>query len=77
MSSSMERRLRVLEDASDGDDCPRCSGLTATFINGELDHASRYGESISREEYFTLEAQEGPDGRCPVCGELPVEIEGP
>ena len=77
MSSSIERRLKALEDASGDDECPRCSGLMATFINDELDNASRYGKAISREEYFTLEAQEGPNGECPVCGELPVEITGP
>ncbi len=77
MSSSIERRLRVLEDASGGDECSRCSGIVATFINGELVHANRYGKSISREEYFALESQEGPDGRCPVCKELPLDIEGP
>ncbi len=40
-------------------------------------HIANYGKAISQEEDFTLETREGPDGRCPVCGELPVEIEGP
>ncbi len=77
MRESIERRLRVLEDASGGDDCPRCSGLAATFINGELESASRCGKAIGREEYFTLESQEVAGDRCPVCEELLLDIEDP
>ena len=74
MATGLERRLKVLEDAGGGGECPRCSGIVATFVNGELHDASRYGKAISREEYFTLEAETGLNGECPVCGACPIDV---
>ncbi len=77
MATSLERRVSALEDAGGGGECPRCSGIAVTFVNGELDNASRYGEPMSKEEYREFEAEEGPGGECPVCGERPITVEAP
>ncbi len=77
MATSLERRVRVLEDAGGGEECPRCSGIMATYINGELDSASRHGKKMSKEEYLAHEAEDGPEGECPVCGERPITIKAP
>ncbi len=77
MATGLERRVKVLEDAGGGGECPRCSGIVATFINGELDNASRHGRPMSRGEYFSHEAEDGPDGECPVCGQRPITIKAP
>ncbi len=77
MATTLERRLEALEDAGSGGECPRCSGIVATFINGELHDASRHGKPMSEEEYRAHQAEEDPDGKCPVCGGRPTTIKGP
>ncbi len=74
MATTLERRLEALEDAGSGGECPRCSGIVATFINGELHDASRHGEQMSEAEYFEHEAEKDLDGKCPVCGGRPTVI---
>ena len=74
MATGLERRLRVLEDTGGGGECPRCSGLVATFVNGEFDSASRHGGQMSEEEYLAYEGENGPDSEYPVCGERPIVV---
>ncbi len=74
MATSLERRVSALEDAGGGGECPRCSGIVATFLNGELHDASRYGKPMSKDEYLAHEAEDGPDGECAVCGQRPIEV---
>ncbi len=73
MATSLATRIRHLEDASGGGECPRCSGVVGILLNGEFSSASKHGEDMTEEEYEAFEAEE-EDGRCPVCGEKPAEI---
>jgi len=74
MSGGLHGRVEALEQAHGGEHCPQCSGMLAIVVNGEVKRASRYDEPITPEEWHAYEAEEGPDGRCPVCGRKPVEI---
>ncbi len=76
MATGLKRRLRLLEDAG-GDSCPRCSGIVVVYLGDELLNASKDGEQMGEEEYLAHEAQDGPNGECPVCGERPVDIKVP
>jgi hypothetical protein len=73
MSGDLHRRVEALEQAHGGE-CPRCSGMSAIIVNGEVKQASRHKELITPEEWHEYEAEEDADGRCPVCGRKPVEI---
>ncbi len=74
MAASLERRVRVLEDAGGGGECPRCSGVVEIRDCGERWSATKYGRAMTEEEYLAHAAEEGPDGECPVCKEKPIEI---
>ncbi len=74
MATSLETRLKRLEDAGGGGECPRCSGVFAVTMNGEFSSASKNGEPMSEEEYEAFEAEEDEEGRCPVCGQKPHDI---
>ncbi len=73
MATSLATRIRRLEEAGGGGECPRCSGVFAVTMNGEFSSASKHGVPMSREDYEALEAEE-EDGRCPACGEKPHDI---
>ncbi len=77
MATVLKRRLRVLEDASGDNECPRCSGIVVVYLGGELLNANRDGKPMSKEEYLAQEAEDGPNGECPVCGERPIDIKVP
>ncbi len=69
----IETRIKRLEDAGGGGECPRCSGIFAVTMNSEFSSAGKHGVPMSEEEYEAFEAEE-EDGRCPVCGEKPENI---
>ncbi len=73
MATGLETRIRRLEDAGAGGECPRCSGVVGVFMNGEFSSAHKNGVQMSREEYEAHEAEE-EEGRCPVCGRKPENI---
>ena len=73
MATSLEARLRQLEDASGGRGCARCSGTTVVHLNGMLSSVSRDGRKFTPEEAVAFEYNE-QDGRCPVCGTSRREI---
>ena len=77
MAAGITRRLRLLEDAGGDWECPRCSGMVVVYLGGELLNANRDGKPMSKAEYLAHEAEDGPDGECPVCGERPVDIKVP
>ncbi len=74
MATSLETRVRRLEDTDGGNECPRCSGVLGITLDGEFRSASRHGEEMTEEEYEAFEAEEDAAGRCPVCGEKPENI---
>jgi len=74
VATSLETRVRRLEDTDGGRECPRCSGVLAINLDGDFWSASKHGEDMSAEEYEAFEAEEDEDGRCPVCGEKASEI---
>ncbi len=65
--SSLRTRLKRLEEASGGGECPRCSGTVVVYLNGELGSVSRDGRRFAPEEAQAFVGEEH-DGRCPVCG---------
>ncbi|MDP9487400.1 MAG: hypothetical protein M3Q49_16725 [Actinomycetota bacterium] len=73
MATGLVRRVRHLEDAGGGGECPRCSGVVGIFMNGTFSSAHKNGVPMSREEYEGHDAEE-EDGRCPVCGQKPENI---
>ncbi|MDP9481576.1 MAG: hypothetical protein M3R38_38925 [Actinomycetota bacterium] len=73
MATSLDTRIRKLEDAGGRGECPRCSGVVAVTMNGEFSSASKYGESMTEAEFEEFEDEE-EEGRCPVCGEKAPEI---
>ena len=74
MSTGLERRLKVLEDAGGGGECPRCSGVVEVFICGEFSGASKHGKEMSKEDYRDFLAEEDEKGCCPVCQRKHTEI---
>ncbi len=74
MATSLDTRIRKLEDSGGDGKCPRCSGMVAIFMNGEFSSAHKNGVPMSREEYEAHEAEEDGEGRCPVCGQKPEII---
>lgn len=74
MATGLEARIRRLEDSGGDGECPRCSGVVGIILDGEFWSANRHGEEMSEEEWRRHEAEEGEDGRCPVCGQKPQEI---
>ncbi len=72
MATNLDTRIRKLEDAGGGGECPRCSGVFAVTMNGEFSSASKDGEPMSEEEWCAFEAEEDGEGRCPVCGRSPT-----
>lgn len=73
MATGIARRLKVLEDAGGGGECPRCSGMVVVLMGGEFSGASKHGREMSEEEWRDFEAEED-QGRCPVCGAKATEI---
>jgi DNA-directed RNA polymerase subunit RPC12/RpoP len=73
-TTGLVRRVRHLEDADGGGECPRCSGVVVVTMDGEFSSASKDGVPMSEEEYEAHEAEEDGEGRCPVCGEKPHDI---
>jgi hypothetical protein len=68
MASSLQRRLRRLEDASgEGGECPRCSGTVVVYVNDELDSVTKDGRKLTPDEALAFESEEAQDGRCRVC----------
>ena len=68
MTSSLQTRVRRLEDASGGGgECPRCSGTTMIFVNNGLKSVTKDGRKFTPEEAEGFAGEE-EDGRCPVCG---------
>ncbi len=74
MATSLDTRIRKLEDAGGDGECPRCSGVFAVTMNGEFSSAGKHGVPMSEEEYKAFEAEEDGKGRCPVCGQKPENI---
>ncbi len=74
MATNLDTRIRRLEDAGGGGECPRCSGVFAVTMNGEFSSAAKHGEPMSEEEYEAFEAEEAEEGRCQDCGEKPHDI---
>ncbi len=70
MATSLDTRIRRLEDSGGGGECPRCSGVVGIFVCGAFSSASKNGVPMSEEEYEVHEAEE-EEGRCPVCGRSP------
>ena len=66
MATSLETRVRRLEDAAGGK-CPRCSGSIVVFVNGKLNGVSKDGRKLTSEEAEAFAGEE-EDGRCPLCG---------
>jgi hypothetical protein len=67
-ATSLETRVTRLEEATDGgEECPRCSGTTVIYVNGELSSVSKKGRIFTPEEAEAFVAEE-EDGRCPICG---------
>ena len=69
MATSLQMRVKRLEDASGGDGggCDRCRGtllVVSNAITGELHSASWNGEPLDRSE---LEEQQ-TETKCPKCG---------
>ncbi len=73
-TTGLVRRVLHLEDAGDGGECPRCSGVVAIFMNGEFSSAHKNGVPMSEEEWDAFADEEEEDGRCPVCGRKPENI---
>ena len=73
MATSLERRVRVLEDAG-GEECPRCSGIVAVLMGGEFSSAAKHGREMTEEEWRDFAAEEDEEGRCPRCGGKATEI---
>ncbi len=48
--------------------------LTAKRLAGVSVYEDRDGKSMNKEEYLAHEAEDGPDGECPVCRERPIHI---
>ncbi|MDP9458079.1 MAG: hypothetical protein M3Q60_20425 [Actinomycetota bacterium] len=72
-TTSLERRVRHLEDTGDGGECPRCSGVVGVFMNDAFSGAHKNGVPMSEEEWDAF-ADEEEEGRCPVCGRKPENI---
>lgn len=75
MASSLQARVRRLEEAGAGGECPRCSGTTITCVNGGLRSVSKHGQQLEPEDAETFVCEE-EDGCCPVCGarRTPIRI---
>ena len=73
MTSSLQTRVRRLEDASEGGECPRCLGTTVTCVNGGPWSVTKHGRQFSPEEAEAFAGEE-EDGRCPVCGAVRLNI---
>ena len=43
MTTSLATRIKRLESAGWGGECPRCSGTVAVYLNGRLDGVSKHG----------------------------------
>jgi Zn finger protein HypA/HybF involved in hydrogenase expression len=68
MTTSLETRIRRLEDATGADgECPRCSGTTVILVNGKVAGVSKYRRKLPlpEAEAFVVEEEAG---RCPLCG---------
>ncbi len=74
MATSLDTRIKRLEDVGGGGECPRCSGVVAVTMNGEFSSAHKNGEPMSEEEWDAFEAEEDEEGRCPMCGQKPENI---
>ncbi len=70
---ALVRRVRHLEDAGGGGECPRCSGVVAVTMNGEFSSAHKNGVPMSEGEWDAFEDEE-EEGRCPVCGQKPEAV---
>ena len=68
MTTSLATRIKRLESAGGSGECPRCSGTVAVYLNGKLDGVSKHGRRFTPEEAEAFIAEEGEDGRCPLCG---------
>ncbi len=64
---NLRGRLKRLEEAAGGGECPRCSGTVVIYINDTLESVSKYGRQFTPEEAEAFVSEEGGD-RCPVCG---------
>jgi hypothetical protein len=68
MTTSLQTRVRRLEEASGGDGgCERCCGtlvIVSNVITREFHSASWRGEDMSEEEFHERRAET----RCPRCG---------
>jgi hypothetical protein len=72
---NLATRIRRLEGAGGGRECPRCSGTTITSVNGGVRSVTKHGRRFTPEEAEAFVADE-EDGRCPVCGarRTPIRI---
>ena len=68
MATNLESRVKRLEGARGGWECPRCSGTTVVYLNGGLDSVSKHGRRFPPEEAEDFVVAEEENGRCPVCG---------
>jgi hypothetical protein len=70
MVTSLERRVRRLEEATGGgsDGCERCAGTTVAIINGKVDSVTKRGHKFPHATAVAFVAEEGPGRVCPVCG---------
>jgi hypothetical protein len=66
-TASLETRVKQLEEAYGGGECPRCSGTTVVIVNDKLSSVTKGGRLFTSEEAQAFVAEE-EDGRCPVCG---------
>jgi hypothetical protein len=73
VASSLETRVKRLEDAGGGGECPPCSGTTVGYVNGALKSVSKDGRRFTPEEVEAFEGEEEGE-RCPVCGGSRQEI---
>jgi hypothetical protein len=49
VASSLETRVKRLEDAGGGGECPPCSGTTVGYVNGALKSVSKDGRRFTPE----------------------------
>jgi ribosomal protein S27AE len=63
----LKDRLKRLEEAAGGGECPRCSGTVVIYVNDELESVTKAGRKFTPEEAEAF-ASEEEGGRCPRCG---------
>lgn len=67
MTVNLETRVRRLEEAGSGGECPRCSGTTIIYLNDKLGSVSKNGRTFTPEEAQAF-VDEEEHGKCPLCG---------